>query len=38
LGKISGGVVEERKRTAWLAHTGTTAAVVGTKFVGSKRD
>jgi hypothetical protein len=25
--KISGGVVEGRKRTAWLAHTSTATAV-----------
>jgi hypothetical protein len=38
LGKISGDVVEGRKRTAWLAHSSTATAVVWTKFVGFKGD
>lgn len=37
-GKISGGVVEGRKRTAWLAHTSTATAVVWTKFFRFKGD
>jgi hypothetical protein len=35
-GKMSGGVVEGQKRTAWLAHTGTATAVVRTKSVRFK--
>jgi hypothetical protein len=38
IGKVNGGVVEGRKRTAWLAHTSTATAVVRTKSVRFKGD